>query len=372
MSFTKIDHYEKEYADTHHDTALNVTQGVEDQPIINPYFKRRKKQALSTGEYVAGILAGNITILSQAITLIESNNPEHYAQAQEIIEACLPHAGKSVRIGITGVPGAGKSTFIEAIGNMVVSLRHKLAVLAIDPSSERSGGSILGDKTRMESICNNPSVFVRPSPSAGSLGGVARKTRETIVLCEAAGFDVVFIETVGVGQSETEVARMVDCFISLQIAGGGDDLQGIKKRLMEVADLIVINKDDGDNHTNVAIARHMYESALHILRRKYDEWQPRVLTCSALEKRGIDEIWHAIIDFKTALTASGRLQQVRQQQSVEWLRKQTEEEVLNHLFANEDFDRYYRQTLLAVKNNTLSPRTGLRQLSEFIQTQYFD
>ncbi|HCS6411257.1 TPA: methylmalonyl Co-A mutase-associated GTPase MeaB [Escherichia coli] len=204
------------------------------------------------------------------------------------------------------------------------------------------------------------------------LGGASQRARELMLLCEAAGYDVVIVETVGVGQSETEVARMVDCFISLQIAGGGDDLQGIKKGLMEVADLIVINKDDGDNHTNVAIARHMYESALHILRRKYDEWQPRVLTCSALEKRGIDEIWHAIIDFKTALTASGRLQQVRQQQSVEWLRKQTEEEVLNHLFANEDFDRYYRQTLLAVKNNTLSPRTGLRQLSEFIQTQYFD
>ena len=185
MSFTRIDHYEKEYADTHHDTALNVTQGVEEQPIVSPYFKRRKKRALSTGEYVEGILAGNITTLSQAITLVESSNPDHYAQAQEIIEACLPHAGKSVRIGITGVPGAGKSTFIEAIGNMVAGLRHKLAVLAIDPSSERSGGSILGDKTRMESICNNPSVFVRPSPSAGSLGGVARKTRETIVLCEA-------------------------------------------------------------------------------------------------------------------------------------------------------------------------------------------
>ena len=206
---------------------------------------------------------------------------------------------------------------------------------------------------------------------SGHLGGASQRARELMLLCEAAGYDVVIVETVGVGQSETEVARMVDCFISLQIAGGGDDLQGIKKGLMEVADLIVINKDDGDNHTNVAIARHMYESALHILRRKYDEWQPRVLTCSALEKRGIDEIWHAIIDFKTALTASGRLQQVRQQQSVEWLRKQTEEEVLNHLFANEDFDRYYRQTLLAVKNNTLSPRTGLRQLSEFIQTQYF-
>ena len=198
MSFTKIDHYEKEYVDHHHDSALSVTEGVADQPIVNPYFVRKKKHRLSTEEYVKGILEGNITTLSQAITLIESSNPDHYAQAQEIIERCLPHAGRSVRIGITGVPGAGKSTFIEAIGNMVTSLRHKLAVLAIDPSSERSGGSILGDKTRMESISANPDVFIRPSPSAGSLGGVARKTRETIVLCEAAGFDVIFIETVGV------------------------------------------------------------------------------------------------------------------------------------------------------------------------------
>ena len=186
MSFTKIEHYEKEYIDTHHDSALNVTQGVEDKPVVNPYFVKRKRRTLSIDEYVAGILAGDITILAQAITLIESNNPDHYQQAQQIIERCLPHAGRSVRIGITGVPGAGKSTFIEAVGNMVTSLKHRLAVLAIDPSSERSGGSILGDKTRMESICNNPDVFIRPSPSAGSLGGVARKTRETIVLCEVS------------------------------------------------------------------------------------------------------------------------------------------------------------------------------------------
>ena len=258
MSFTRIDHYEKEYADTHHDTALNVTQGVEEQPIVSPYFKRRKKRALSTGEYVEGILAGNITTLSQAITLVESSNPDHYAQAQEIIEACLPHAGKSVRIGITGVPGAGKSTFIEAIGNMVAGLRHKLAVLAIDPSSERSGGSILGDKTRMESICNNPSVFVRPSPSAGSLGGVARKTRETIVLCEAAGFDVIFIETVGVGQSETAVHSMVDLFMLLQISGAGDELQGIKRGIMEMADLMVITKADGENIHKAELAQTQF------------------------------------------------------------------------------------------------------------------
>lgn len=211
MSFTKINHYEKEYADTHHECALTVTEGVENQPVVNPYFVRKKKRALTTEEYVEGILQGNITTLSQAITLVESSNPDHYAQAQEIIEKCLPHAGKSVRIGITGVPGAGKSTFIEAVGNMVTSLKHKLAVLAIDPSSERSGGSILGDKTRMESISSNPKVFIRPSPSAGSLGGVARKTRETITLCEAAGFDVIFIETVGVGQSERPYIRWSIC-----------------------------------------------------------------------------------------------------------------------------------------------------------------
>lgn len=286
MSFTRIDHYEKEYADTHHDTALNVTQGVEEQPIVSPYFKRRKKRALSTGEYVEGILAGNITTLSQAITLVESSNPNHYAQAQEIIEACLPHAGKSVRIGITGVPGAGKSTFIEAIGNMVAGLRHKLAVLAIDPSSERSGGSILGDKTRMESICNNPSVFVRPSPSAGSLGGVARKTRETIVLCEAAGFDVIFIETVGVGQSETAVHSMVDLFMLLQISGAGDELQGIKRGIMEMADLMVITKADGENIHKAELAQTQFQGALRLFPVPESGWRPKVYTSSAVAGRG--------------------------------------------------------------------------------------
>ena len=314
MSFTRIDHYEKEYADTHHDTALNVTQGVEEQPIVSPYFKRRKKRALSTGEYVEGILAGNITTLSQAITLVESSNPNHYAQAQEIIEACLPHAGKSVRIGITGVPGAGKSTFIEAIGNMVAGLRHKLAVLAIDPSSERSGGSILGDKTRMESICNNPSVFVRPSPSAGSLGGVARKTRETIVLCEAAGFDVIFIETVGVGQSETAVHSMVDLFMLLQISGAGDELQGIKRGIMEMADLMVITKADGENIHKAELAQTQFQGALRLFPVPESGWRPKVYTSSAVARTGLEEVWKGVEEYldhiqKTAIsstTATGR------------------------------------------------------------------
>ena len=264
MAFSKIEHYEKEYLDQHHDSALNVTEGVEDKPVVNPYFVRKKRRQMTTEEYVEGILAGNITILAQAITLIESNNPMHYAQAQEIIERCLPHAGKSVRIGITGVPGAGKSSFIEAVGNMVTSYNHKLAVLAIDPSSERSGGSILGDKTRMESICHNPNIFVRPSPSAGSLGGVARKTRETIVLCEAAGYDVIFIETVGVGQSETAVHSMVDMFMMLQISGAGDELQGIKRGIMEMADMMVITKADGENITKAELAKAQTDN-IHII-----------------------------------------------------------------------------------------------------------
>ena len=319
MSFTKINHYEKEYADTHHDTALNVSEGVGDQPIVSPYFTRRRKRALSTDEYVEGILAGNITTLSQAITLVESANPAHYAQAQEIIERCLPHAGHSVRIGITGVPGAGKSTFIEAVGNMVTSLRHKLAVLAIDPSSERSGGSILGDKTRMESICHNPDVFIRPSPSAGSLGGVARKTRETIVLCEAAGFDVIFIETVGVGQSETAVHSMVDMFMLLQISGAGDELQGIKRGIMEMADTMVITKADGENVRKAELARTQFQGALRLFPLPESGWRPKVYTCSAVAGTGLEEVWKGVEEFLDHIHANGSFQHNRNRQNKYWM-----------------------------------------------------
>ena len=319
MSFTKINHYEKEYADTHHDTALNVSEGVGDQPIVSPYFTRRRKRALSTDEYVEGILAGNITTLSQAITLVESANPAHYAQAQEIIERCLPHAGHSVRIGITGVPGAGKSTFIEAVGNMVTSLRHKLAVLAIDPSSERSGGSILGDKTRMESICHNPDVFIRPSPSAGSLGGVARKTRETIVLCEAAGFYVIFIETVGGGQSETAVHSMVDMFMLLQISGAGDELQGIKRGIMEMADTMVITKADGENVRKAELARTQFQGALRLFPLPESGWRPKVYTCSAVAGTGLEEVWKGVEEFLDHIHANGYFQHNRNRQNKYWM-----------------------------------------------------
>lgn len=319
MSHTRIDHYEKEYLDCHHDSALNVTEGVSDQPIVSPYFTRKKKHVFTTEEYVADILAGNITTLSQAITLVESNNPAHYAQAQEIIEACLPHAGKSVRIGITGVPGAGKSSFIEAVGGMVASLRHKLAVLAIDPSSERSGGSILGDKTRMESICNNPDIFIRPSPSAGSLGGVARKTRETVVLCEAAGFDVIFIETVGVGQSETAVHSMVDLFMLLQISGAGDELQGIKRGIMEMADLMVITKADGENIFRAQLAQTQFQGALRLFPLSESGWKPKVYTCSALAGTGLEEVWKGAEEFLDHTQQNGYFGHNRNRQNKYWM-----------------------------------------------------
>ncbi|MBP3317701.1 MAG: methylmalonyl Co-A mutase-associated GTPase MeaB [Alistipes sp.] len=334
MAFTKIDHYEKEYIDTHHDSALNVTEGVADQPIVNPYFKRKKRRKLTTDEYVEGILNGNITILSQAITLIESNLPDHYAQAQEIIERCLPHAGRSIRIGITGVPGAGKSTFIEAVGNMVTSLRHRLAVLAIDPSSERSGGSILGDKTRMESISNNPDIFIRPSPSAGSLGGVARKTRETIVLCEAAGYDVIFIETVGVGQSETAVHSMVDMFLMLQISGAGDELQGIKRGIMEMADMMVITKADGENIHKAELAKVQYQGALHLFPTPESGWRPKVYTCSSLAQTGLEEVWKGIEEYLDHIEANGYYTANRNRQNKYWMYESINEALKSSFYQN--------------------------------------
>ena len=338
MAFTKIEHFEHEYADTHHDTALNVAEGVADQPIVNPYFVRRRKRTLSTDEYVDGILRGDITILSQAITLVESSNPQHYAQAQEIIERCLPHSGKSLRIGITGVPGAGKSTFIESIGNMVTRLHHRLAVLAIDPSSERSGGSILGDKTRMESLVSNRDVFIRPSPSAGSLGGVARKTRETIVLCEAAGFDIIFIETVGVGQSETAVHSMVDRFMLLQISGAGDELQGIKRGIMEMADMMVITKADGENIEKAQLAKTQFQTALRLFPVPESEWRPKVYTCSAYTGAGLEEVWKGIEEFLDHTQANGYFTDNRNRQNKYWMYESINETLRNSFYHNPEIE----------------------------------
>ena len=354
---TKIEHYEHEYIDAHHDSALNVTEGVENQPVVNPYFVRRKRRTLTTEQYVEGILSGDITILSQAITLVESNNPDHYDQAQQIIEKCLPHSGNSIRIGITGVPGAGKSTFIEAVGNMVTSLRHRLAVLAIDPSSERSGGSILGDKTRMESISANPDVFIRPSPSAGSLGGVARKTRETIILCEAAGFDVIFIETVGVGQSETAVHSMADMFMLLQIAGAGDELQGIKRGIMEMADMMVITKADGENIHKAQLAQAQFQNALRLFPMPESEWWATVKTCSSTEKSGLEEVWKGVEDYIDHIKANGYFQSNRNRQNKYWMY-----ETINESLKSD----FYRNPLIESRIAEVERRVLAAELSSFV------
>ena len=362
MSYTKIEHYEKEYLDQHHDSALNVTEGVEDKPVVNPYFVRRKRRQMTTDEYVDGILAGNITILAQAITLIESNNPTHYAQAQEIIERCLPYSGRSVRIGITGVPGAGKSSFIEAVGNMVTSYKHKLAVLAIDPSSERSGGSILGDKTRMETICHNPDIFVRPSPSAGSLGGVARKTRETIVLCEAAGFDVIFIETVGVGQSETAVHSMVDMFMMLQISGAGDELQGIKRGIMEMADMMVITKADGENVTKAELAKAQYQGALHLFPLADSGWRPQVYTCSSLEGTGLEEVWQGVEQYLQHIELNGYFTSNRNRQNKYWMYETINETLKSSFYNNPEIQERMADVEQRVLDAKLSSFIAAKEL----------
>lgn len=282
-------------------SALTEREGIPQPPSVNESavraFRKRGKSILTPDEYFDGIVNFNRTIFSKAITLLESSLPEHQQIAQELVARCLPLSGKSIRLGITGVPGAGKSTFIEALGMHVVEQGHKLAVLAIDPSSARSKGSILGDKTRMESLSVHPNAFIRPSPSAGSLGGVARKTREIIILSEAAGFDVIFVETVGVGQSETAVHSMVDFFLLLMIAGAGDELQGIKRGIMEMADAIAVNKADGDNKIKAEIAKTQAKNALHFFPRPDSGWGPETITCSAKTGEGIPDIWNMLLNY---------------------------------------------------------------------------
>jgi LAO/AO transport system kinase len=267
---------------------------------------------------VDGVLAQQRRALAKAITLIESTRHDHQQRAQQVLDALLPHTGRAIRIGISGVPGAGKSTFIEALGTWLIDRGHRLAVLAVDPSSSVSGGSILGDKTRMESLCQREEAFIRPSPSAGSLGGVAEKTREAMLLCEAAGFDVIIIETVGVGQSETTVAGMVDMFCLLQLPNAGDDLQAIKKGIVEIADLVVINKADIDPRA-AQVVRAQWKNALHMLRHASPNWEPTVITLSALHKEGIVEFWEQVENFKQKLSHSGELEQKRKKQAIEWM-----------------------------------------------------
>ncbi len=326
------------------DTALVVNDGVEQPPVVNPYLKRffKKKPALlSVEEYMQGITSGNRTILSQAITLVESSLPEHRELARKIIQQCqaLSHNARTIRIGITGVPGAGKSTFIESFGGIVTQDGHKLAVLAIDPSSEKSKGSILGDKTRMETLTNNPDVFIRPSPSAGSLGGVARKTRESVLLCEAAGFDVIFIETVGVGQSETAVHSMSDFFLLLMLSGAGDDLQGIKRGIMEMSDLIAITKADGTNVDKANMARALYANALHLFPPTESTWVPTAMVSSAVTKIGLNEIWAKIKEYFDLVQGNGYYEKKRREQARFWMYESINESLKEMFYENEAIEK---------------------------------
>jgi LAO/AO transport system kinase len=301
-----------------HKSALKVNKGVEQPPVVNKKALKKiklKPKEISVEEYVQGITSGDRNILAKAITLIESSLPKHRKLAQEIIEGCLPRSGNSVRIGISGVPGVGKSTFIETFGKMLTGA-HKVAVLAIDPSSKRSKGSILGDKTRMERLSRDKNAFIRPSPSAGSLGGVAQKTRETIILCEAAGFDIILVETVGVGQSETAVHSMVDFFLLLMLAGAGDELQGIKRGIMEMSDALIINKADGDNLERAKMAKVQYANALHLFPPPPSGWKVRTDICSAYTGEGIDRVWEIIQDYVAFTKKNGYFEQNRKEQEI--------------------------------------------------------
>jgi LAO/AO transport system kinase len=366
--------HQGDFFDDYHneDSSLIINDGVKQPPIVNPYLKRvfKKRPAVkSVDEYMEGILRGDTTVLSQAITLVESYLPEHRSVAQQIIQRCqvISNEKETMRIGITGVPGAGKSTFIEAFGSYLTSEGHKLAVLAIDPSSEKSKGSILGDKTRMETLCNDPNAFIRPSPSAGSLGGVARKTRETILLCEAAGFDVVFIETVGVGQSETAVHSMSDFFLLLMLSGAGDDLQGIKRGIMEMSDLIAITKADGTNVEKAQMARALYANALHLFPPTESGWTPTAVTSSAVTKEGLPEILKKIEDYFALVKENGFYRKKRREQARYWMYESINESLKNMFYEDERIERLMPEYEEAVLRGDLESFSAAAELIDKYQ-----
>ncbi|RNL85606.1 methylmalonyl Co-A mutase-associated GTPase MeaB [Sinomicrobium pectinilyticum] len=331
---------------------------------VAPDLQRFKRVQISPEKLAEKIISGDVVALSQAITLVESTNPAHAENAQSVIEKCLPHANRSVRIGITGVPGAGKSTFIETFGKHLTSVGKKVAVLVVDPSSTISRGSILGDKTRMEELVKDKNAFIRPSPSGNSPGGVARKTRETILLCEACGFDTIIVETVGVGQGETAVHSMVDFFLLLKLAGAGDELQGIKRGIMEMADAIVINKADGDNKKAADKARGEFARALHLYPPKENGWTPKVLTASALENRGITEIWELVESYISETRESGYFRHKRMEQNKYWLVQTIEDRLKMRFYQDENIKRQLDKELLALEKNETTPFAAARKLLE--------
>lgn len=340
-------------------SALTEQEGVISSEITNAEavskLKAKRKSKRDTQDLINSLLDGNITALSQAITIIESKHTKHQEQAHQIVKACLPHANKSVRIGITGVPGVGKSTFIEAFGNYLTAQDKKVAVLAVDPSSSLTKGSILGDKTRMESLVKNENAYIRPSASGESLGGVARKTRETITLCEAAGFDTIIIETVGVGQSETAVHSMVDFFLLLKLAGAGDELQGIKRGIIEMADAIAINKADGDNLKAAKLAKVEFNRALHLYPAKASNWQPKVTLCSGLQNEGIADIWKVIEEYLEITKSNNYFSSKRNEQNKYWLIQTIEEQLKSDFFNHPTIKIELQKQLALIEANKTTP-----------------
>ncbi|QTE24416.1 methylmalonyl Co-A mutase-associated GTPase MeaB [Polaribacter cellanae] len=347
-------------------SALHEKDGVSPPETTNKTsaekIKLSRAKQNSVEEFVAKILEGNITFLSKAITLIESTNTKHQQKANEILERCLPFANKSVRIGITGVPGVGKSTFIEAFGKHLTSKEKKVAVLAVDPSSSVNKGSILGDKTRMEELVTDKNAFIRPSPSGTSLGGVAQKTRESIILCEAAGFDTIIIETVGVGQSETVVHSMVDFFLLLKLAGAGDELQGIKRGIIEMADAIVINKADGENEKNAKIAKVEFNRALHLYPLKESKWQPKVLTASALHHLGIEQIDTMVADYISLTKANNYFNIKRNEQNKYWLLSTINQQLKDNFYNNKAVKKALEEEIKKLENGKTTPFSAAKKL----------
>jgi LAO/AO transport system kinase len=356
---------EKEHKDK---SALHVNEGIDQPSALNPEAARKFRDSipkeLDAADYVEGIRGGNRSLLSKAITLVESSLPRHQGLAQQIIAACVPFSGKSLRVGITGVPGVGKSTFIEALGKCLTTKGKKIAVLAIDPSSQRTKGSILGDKTRMEDLANDPLAYIRPSSSRGTLGGVARNTRESIILCEAAGFNIIFVETVGVGQSETAVHSMVDFFLLLMLAGAGDELQGIKRGIMEMADAIVINKADGDNIPKAELAAREYKNALHLFPPSASGWIPRVMTASSAEGKSIPEILEMIEDYQVKAKASGYFDQRRREQSLQAFTDAVEEVIRQKFYHNEFIAKRLNSIQQDILAGKISPYAAAQELIE--------
>ncbi len=348
------------------ESALQEVKGIKQPATINTNsikkIKLKRKKQPSEKEFIKKILEGNISYLSRAITLVESTNPTHQKKANAILEYCLPYANKSIRIGITGVPGVGKSTFIEVFGKYFTKQGKKVAVLAIDPSSSISKGSILGDKTRMEELVKDKNVYIRPSPSGNSLGGVAQKTRETIILCEAAGFDTIFIETVGVGQSEIAVHSMVDFFLLLKLAGAGDELQGIKRGIIEMADAIVINKADNDNIKRANIAKTEFSRALHLYPIKESEWQPKVTTCSAFYNKGIDAIYKTIQEYLSVTKLNGYFEKRRNEQNNYWLLETINQHLKNNFYNQKSVKVALKKYARDIKNLKKTPFKAAEEL----------